>query len=557
MAKGEDVLRRKKNKENRKKLNRETSNVSARVASIIASKKRRQSGKRRMCQGMCFSLPSLDDPFNERNGKMEFQLKDKKKVVSARGNKKVVIKGKGGSNKEIFSKITGEKNSRDQINEKLMNSRSEMKKSISTNDNSRHKNTMAQLKERDCTSHENSDYPSKFFILCLNAIEKVLRHEGAYNVDNSLFVNPWGVEFLKCCSAGKDILETSGSSCTTEQIAWIVSFAADTIARKEKEGLLVNSPFLLFLVPSQEKAVKVRLLCKPLKDLGIHAVSLHPGASLDHQIHGLKSCEPEFLVSTPERLMELVSLKAIDISSVSFLVVDGLDCLAKEGCLSTLKCIRKSILGNPNTVVFNNFYTYDCVKAMQDVLSGSVSRLSSSDSIGSQSACVIQTVNVCSSQEEKHSKGIQVLSGAYDNQPCSGGCLKVLYIVENDSKSVNLVKSLKLNGYRTSTGCSQDISDVDNSLDLGCREKPVVCVIKAENISSTDLGIYETVILLDFTISIDNYVQILTRMARHTIHGVLYSFLTEEDAAVAGSVIKILEECGQAVPEALRCLHSK
>ncbi|WCJ19188.1 P-loop containing nucleoside triphosphate hydrolases superfamily protein [Euphorbia peplus] len=539
MAKGEDVLRRKKNKEIRKKMNREPSSVTSRIAAIIASKKRRQSGKRRMCQGMCYSLPTLDDPFNDRHGKMELHLKDKVD--------KKVTKGKGASlNKENFSKITGGKDRLDKRNGKRMNSRSEVKKSINSNDNC----TSQQLE------HENSVSPSKFFILCLNAIEKMLRHEGTYIDDKSLFVNPWGVEFLKCCSVGKDILETSGSSCTTEQIAWIVSFAADTIARKEKEGKLVNSPFLLFLVPSQEKAVKVRLLCKPLKDLGIHAVSLHPGASLDHQIHGLKSCEPEFLVSTPERLMELVSLKVIDISNVSFLVVDGLDCLYKEGCLGTLKSIRQSILGNPNTVVFNNFYTYDCVKAMQGFLSGSISRLSSSDSIGSQSACVIQTVKVCSSQEEKHSKAIQVLDGAYDNRPCSVSS-KVLYIVENDSKSLNLVKSLKLNGYHISTGSSPDVSDVDNSLELSCREKPAVSVIKTENISTIDLAIYETVILLDFTISIEKYVQILTRMARDTIHGVLYSFLTKADAPIAGSIIKVLEECGQAVPEALRSLCNK
>lgn len=31
---------------------------------------------------------------------------------------------------------------------------------------------------------------------------------------------------------------------------------------------------------------QVRAVCKPLKALGIHTVSLHPGASLEHQIHG-------------------------------------------------------------------------------------------------------------------------------------------------------------------------------------------------------------------------------------------------------------------------------
>jgi len=34
----------------------------------------------------------------------------------------------------------------------------------------------------------------------------------------------------------------------------------------------------------------------------------------------MKTCEPEFLVSTPERLLELVSANAIDISGISMLV---------------------------------------------------------------------------------------------------------------------------------------------------------------------------------------------------------------------------------------------
>lgn len=91
---------------------------------------------------------------------------------------------------------------------------------------------------------------------------------------------------MKCYSSGKDILDTSGLSSTDEKIAWVVSSAADSIARKEKEGLTLSSPYLLFLVSTQEKATQVRSMCKPLKALGVHTVSIHPGASLDHQIQG-------------------------------------------------------------------------------------------------------------------------------------------------------------------------------------------------------------------------------------------------------------------------------
>lgn len=49
MVKG-DAVTKEKNKARRKKMQKEDSNVSARLASIIATKKRRLSGKRRMCQ---------------------------------------------------------------------------------------------------------------------------------------------------------------------------------------------------------------------------------------------------------------------------------------------------------------------------------------------------------------------------------------------------------------------------------------------------------------------------------------------------------------------------
>ncbi|KAJ6432976.1 hypothetical protein OIU84_020082 [Salix udensis] len=546
MAKGDDALAKKKNKERRKKMRKEGSSVSARVASIIAAKKRRLSGRRSMCQGMCFSLPSPDDPFNDRNGKLEFQTKKSKKKPLAGKNEKAFVKGK----------MKGTEN------EKAMSVGSGNKKSLISNNNSGTGQEKADVqmngkvgRGRQRQARENVDCPSKFLMYSLNEIEKALRHEGNdEEEDESLFVSPWGVEFLKCYSTGKDILESTGTSCTTEQIAWIVSMAADIIVRREEEDLSVPTPSFLFLVPSQEEAAKVRLVCKPLKALGIHTVSIHPGSSIDHQIHGLASCEPEFLVSTPDRLLELVSLKAIDISGVSFMAVDGVESLYNGGCLNALKSIRQSISGNLRTVVFNNFLSGACVPVLQNILLGSICRLSIDQSIPSQSACIVQTIHLCTSEEERLLKSIQVLDRACDSQLCSQP-LKVLYVVGNDNSSFNLVKMLEINGYTVSVESNRNISDDDNSLDTNIKMKPVVSVINLEHISTTDLAFYETVILPNFVPSIDNYVQVLTRMARHSINGNFHSFLTKEDAPIARSLMGILEQCGQAVPETLRNLH--
>ncbi|XVF75703.1 hypothetical protein PTKIN_Ptkin13bG0208000 [Pterospermum kingtungense] len=571
MAKGDDAMRRKKNKAQRKKLNKksDSSTVSARVASIIAAKKRRKAGKRRMCQGMCFSLPTPDDPFNERLDKKDISRKETNKIVPSKLDRKISTKKKDAV--PTKGSVLGHNvkvDSLEKINEKMMAFKDEQKKSVILSNNmgtTRHiKSGRMEIQpdgkkvgvhghqEQAC---ERSDCPSKYLLLCLQAIEDALHHDGTYNreEDKPLFSNAWGLEFWKCYSARKDILETSGSSSDVEQIAWIASTAADVISRREKEGLSFTGPFLLFIVPSKEKALKVRSLCKPLKAQGIHTVSLHQGAAIDHQISGLQSCEPEFLVSTPERLLQLVSLKAIDISGVSMLVIDGMEFLSGGCFLDTMKYIRQAISGKPHTVVFTNSFSNASVPALQNLLTASVCRLSLNNAISSQSAFIIQSIHVCFSKEEKIIKGINALDTAYGNQIIPQR-LKVLYIVGKNNNVQKLVSAFKFKGYSVSTSSYLNMLELENRLDCEGRMRPAVSIIDTEHISSTDLGEYGVVIIPDFVLLIDDYVHILTRMARHTINGELHSFLTKDDARHASRLIEIIEQCEQTVPEALRNL---
>ncbi|XP_021731468.1 uncharacterized protein LOC110698363 [Chenopodium quinoa] len=344
MAKGDDARIKKKNKANRKKLAKDPSAVSSRVAALIAAKKRRQSGKRRNCQGMCYSLPSPEDPFNERHGKENISTRKNKRLLPEVKNKEALKKEAKKQQKEM---LCG-----DQVN---LKNQKEKKAKLGDGD------------FNDCTLG-NSGCPSKFLCSCLNSIRDSLLGDGVLNKeqDKPLFVDSWGVEFWKSYSIGADILENSGTSPSVQQMAWIASTAADSISQKEKDGASFSNPFLLYLVPSQEKASKVRSVCKPLKAFGIHTVSLHPGTSVEHQVQGLKSCEPEFLIATPERLWELVLLKAVDISGVSLLVVDGMYCVSH--CLNEVKCIKKSIIGKHCIMAFQGHSDGSSSKAVQSIL---------------------------------------------------------------------------------------------------------------------------------------------------------------------------------------------
>lgn len=85
-------------------------------------------------------------------------------------------------------------------------------------------------------------------------------------------------------------------------------------------------------------------------------------------------------------------------------VVDGLKPLSNGGFSDMIKSIRKSILGNPLTVVFDDCFSHTSVPLVQNLLLGSAFRLSLNDAITSLSSFIIQSVNVCASEEEKLSK---------------------------------------------------------------------------------------------------------------------------------------------------------
>ncbi|KAL1206971.1 DEAD-box ATP-dependent RNA helicase 5 [Cardamine amara subsp. amara] len=486
MAKGDDSVQRKKNKLARKKMSRknDTATVSTRIAAIIAAKKRRKSGKRSMCQGMCFSLPTLEDPFNEKQGKGDITKKKKRKK---------------------------------------------------------------KLKSRDKEDNEKMNGLPKFLMLNLNEIETLFRKDSTYSDqhDKSLFTSTWGMEFWKCFLSGKDILETSGASSTVEQIAWIVSTAADTIAKREKnddDESFGNSPFLLYLVPSQTKAAQVRSICKALKGNGIHTVSIHQGASLDHQISGLKSIEPEFIVATPERLLEIVNLKGIDISGVSLLVIDELGSLCTGGYLDAVKSIKQAISSKHQSIVFNDCFSASCIPAIQSLLGRSIYRVTVSDAVASQASCIIQNVNVCASEEKKLQKFAEILDSSSS---------KRIYIVTKEKSFRKIKAILKLKGLSVSTNSDSKTLEVKKSW------KPLARLIDIEQLDNTEMKDFETVLLPDFVASTETYVQILRSMARYSVRGVLQSFITEKEAEAyrAESLVNVLEDCGQNVPDPWRNMY--
>ena len=73
-------------------------------------------------------------------------------------------------------------------------------------------------------------------------------------------------------------------------------------------------------------------------------------------------------------------------------------------------------------------------------------------------------------------------------------------------------------------------------LDFDSKMKPSVSIIDVDEISTANLEEYEIVIIPSFVLPIDSYVHVLTRMARHTINGMLHSFVTKQNSALCWTI---------------------
>lgn len=179
---------------------------------------------------MCFSLPTPDDPFNDRHHKKKTNDDDNSK--------------------------------KDKPNTRKRGEESEKNRSKST----------LQLNNKaaaDIDGNFNNGCIPKFLILCLNAIHNYWKdQQQQQEVENNNMrrshhplASSWGAQLWQRCSSGQDLLVDSIADCASnELLAWLLSTASDIITTREKQGQVLPTPFLLFLVPSQQKAIQVVFL---------------------------------------------------------------------------------------------------------------------------------------------------------------------------------------------------------------------------------------------------------------------------------------------------------
>lgn len=614
MGKAEEYLAKKRNKAARKRLN----NTVDFTHGIQAAKRRRKAGRRRICEGMCYSLPTPDDPYND----LYQERLGKGKAKKGREDEEDEVPAKPGSKKYLKMEVNGKYKNKTRAQRATENTLSD--KPINKTTSTRRKSVSVRLSQRpeakgseesldsltldgratgEFSDHIVRSRPKGMFygesgirlekVIWRPSSERCSKENGVWTsvrgdafeealcalLNASMLVDPqnenydsneinmerkkvtvgskWDWLFWEACGSGSDVLATGRITDTSTQTGCVLAAIAHITARRVHD-IVCSNPVVLFVVQSKEQTLQVRTICKVLKSLlGLHAVSLHTGTPLQHQIEGLSGTSPEILIATPDRLCDLLSVNAVSISNVTFMVVDGLEDMVSCGFGDQLEQIRSTVEANVQTVVLSGAISHTSRDVCQKILKDPICKVESGTCMLRCSACISQNVHVLVSEERRLQKLLKIMRAHFESQQSGATFRGVLVLFRQSQALLHVKASLQEEGYSVEHFLGDTTSENQPTrlvLEQFRNGQVEVLLSTEEFVGQIDIAAVGTIVNFEFPSTMDLYCQTLMRMARDTINGMLYSFCSGATAPLALQLVKVLQQCLQPVPSSLRML---
>lgn len=601
MGKAEEYRAKKRNKAARKRL----SNTVDFTHGIQAAKRRRKAGRRRICEGMCFSLPTPDDPFNDlykekiakKKAKRDQENGDDGIDSGSKKVSKVESQGKKLSAKPHKAKgnpLSANFNKTKKSVSVAATQRSESKdldgslNKIATdgfsNYASRNVPKLALHEESSttterfkwkpscerCTKEDDSwtcvggDAFETALCALLNAsiiTDEQHENNGAgepvIESEKVCMGSKWDWLLWEACGTGLDVLATGRATNTFTLTGGMLAAVAHVNARRVHQ-MVSSSPVVLFIVQTKEQTLQVRSIFKVLKPfLGLHSVSLHTGTPLQHQIEGLRNTPAEILVATPDRLCDLLAVDAVSLSNISFMVVDGLEDVISCGFSDQLVQIREKVADNVQTVLSSGNIPHSMYTICQKLLKEPICRVISDTSVPQCSAWISQNVQVLVSEDRRQQKLHKIIRDYFENRENGATSGGLLVLFRQPQSLLKVKAAVQEEGYSVDCFLGDSISK-NNMTSLVLEQfrngQVEVLLSTEEYIGHIDLAAIGIVVYYEFPSTMDLYCQTLMKMARHIVKGVLYSFCSGATAPLALQLVEVLEQCFQPVPSSLKML---
>lgn len=307
--------------------------------------------------------------------------------------------------------------------------------------------------------------------------------------------------------------------------------------RDERPG-----PNVLVMAPTRELALQIEKEVAKYSYHGIKAVCVYGGGSRKQQID-IVTKGVQIVIATPGRLNDLVQAGILNVSAVTYLILDEADRMLDMGFEPQ---IRKTLLGvrpDRQTVMTSATWPQGVRRLAQSYMKNPIQVC-----VGSLDLAAVHTVTqriYLISEDEKLDMMHQFFREMGPND-------KVIIFFGKKAKVDDISSDLAL----TNIDCQSihgDREQADREQALEDLKTGAVQILLATDVASRGIDIEDIthVLNFDFPKDIEEYVHRVGRTGRAGRTGESITFMTRQDWHHAKELISILEEAEQEVPEEL------
>ncbi|ONK54910.1 uncharacterized protein A4U43_UnF9810 [Asparagus officinalis] len=301
-------------------------------------------------------------------------------------------------------------------------------------------------------------------------------------------------------------------------------------------------PTVLVLSPTRELATQIQdEAIKFGRSSRISCTCLYGGAPKGPQLREIER-GVDIVVATPGRLNDILEMKKINFSQVSFLVLDEADRMLDMGFEPQIRSIVREIPPRRQTLMYTATWPKEVRKIAGDLLVNPVQVNIGNEELSANKA-ITQHVEIVLPME-KQRRLEQILRTQERGS-------KIIIFCSTKRLCDQLARSMRGYGAAAIHG---DKSQGERDYVLNqfrCGKAPILVAtdVAARGLDIKDIRV---VINYDFPTGIEDYVHRIGRTGRAGATGIAYTFISDQDWKHAAELIKILEGANQRVPPQVR-----
>jgi ATP-dependent RNA helicase RhlE len=286
---------------------------------------------------------------------------------------------------------------------------------------------------------------------------------------------------------------------------------------------------VLILSPTRELAEQTHTVIDQLgHQTRLRSITVYGGVSPLPQMKGIRS-GAEIVVACPGRLLDLMSQKVIDLSTVEILVVDEADEMFDMGFLPSIRRILAALPKNRQSLLFSATMPAEIRSLAMELLKQPVTvEIGASKPVESIKQAVLPV-----EQESKYTTLLTVLGNAGNGQ--------ILVFTRTKHRAKNLARQLISAGL-SATSLQGNLSQNQRQIAMEGFRSGRVQVMVATDIAARGIDVTQITHVINYDVpdTADAYTHRIGRTGRMSRLGHAFTFATREDIPMIRSIERLL-----------------